>query len=312
MGTKETKISVVVPLYNEEDSLKELYSRLTKVLQSTDMDYEIIMVNDGSTDATLSIVKDFECSDNHIKYRSFSRNFGHQSAVTAGIEVVSGDCAVLIDADLQDPPELILEMLKKWREGYHVVYAQRYKRNGETYIKKLSSRLFYRFLSSLTEIDIPVDTGDFRLIDRKIVDVLQLLPEKQRYTRGLVSWAGFNQIGIPYTRDARYAGKSHYSIRKLMVLGLSGVISFSNYPLMIISVIGFFLTLLGVLASIYVLFIKLFTENVVPGWTSLILVVLFIGGLNMAFMGVIGVYVGNIVAEIKGRPVYIVEEERLK
>lgn len=302
-------ISVIVPVYNEELVIEHTYERLNNVLVNLNIDYEMIFVNDGSKDSTLTKLKKLSEEHSKVKVVDFSRNFGHQIAVTAGMDNSSGDVVVLIDADLQDPPELIGELLMKWREGYDVAYAQRAIRHGETLFKKLTAKLFYRTLRSMTDIDIPVDTGDFRLMDRKVVDSLLSFRERHRFIRGLVSWVGYKQIGVPYQREERFAGESKYPLRKMIKFSLDGITSFSFKPLQFASKLGFFTAVIGLLSIIATLYMKLFTNLTVQGWTSLMIVCLFLGGIQLIVLGVLGEYIGRIYDEVRQRPLYIVDKK---
>ena len=302
-------ISVIVPAYNEELVVEATHKRLSSVLEGTESPYEIIFVNDGSKDGTLRKLKELSLTHPEVKVVNFSRNFGHQIAVTAGMDNARGDVVVLIDADLQDPPELIIQLLAKWREGYDVAYAQRVVRQGETLFKKWTAKIFYRILHRMTDIDIPVDTGDFRLMDRKVVDSLLSFRERHRFIRGLVSWVGFRQIGVPYEREERYAGESKYPLRKMIKFSLDGITSFSFKPLQFASKLGFFAAFIGLISIIVTLILKLFTNLTVQGWTSLMIVCLFLGGIQLIVLGVLGEYVGRIYDEVRQRPLYIVDEK---
>lgn len=302
------KYSVVVPVYNEALVIRETYKRLKRVMEQTDGSYELLFVNDGSKDDTLHILKELAVRDGTVKYLDFSRNFGHQIAITAGMDYASGEAIVIIDADLQDPPELILKMIEKWKEGYDVVYAKRTKRKGETFFKKATAYAFYRLLRAATEIDIPLDTGDFRLIDRKVRDQLVGMRERSRFVRGLVSWVGFNQTAIEYERDERFAGETKYPLKKMIRFSLDGITSFSYKPLKLASLLGVFLSLVSVVWMIVVLYLKLFTDSTVTGWSSLVMAVLFFNGVVLMMLGVIGEYIGRIYDEVKQRPLYILKE----
>jgi polyisoprenyl-phosphate glycosyltransferase len=303
-------LSVVVPLFNEEMVLHELYSRLSRVLESSGHEFEVILVNDGSTDATLSRAKEICASDSRVKLISFSRNFGHQIAITAGMDKASGDAVVLIDADLQDPPEVILDMIAKWKEGFDVVYGVRTKRDGETRFKKLTASLFYRILKQVTTIDIPVDTGDFRLADRKVVDQLKTMRERSRFVRGMVSWVGFRQAEVKYVREKRFAGTTKYPFKKMLRFALDGMLSFSQVPLKISSAFGFLSAGLSFFFMLYGLIVRFFyPEQAVAGWASIFVAILFLGGVQLICIGILGEYLGRIHEEIKGRPIYICEEE---
>lgn len=302
------KYSVVVPVYNEALVIRETYKRLKRVMEQTDGSYELLFVNDGSEDETLDLLKELAVRDDTVKYLDFSRNFGHQIAITAGMDYASGEAIVIIDADLQDPPELILDMIAKWKEGYDVVYAKRIKRKGETFFKKVTAYAFYRLLRAATEIDIPLDTGDFRLIDRKVRDQLVGMRERSRFVRGLVSWVGFNQTAIEYERDERFAGETKYPLKKMIRFSLDGITSFSYKPLKLASLLGFLLSFVSAIWMIVVLYLKLFTHSTVTGWSSLVMAVLFFNGVVLMMLGVIGEYIGRIYDEVKQRPLYILKE----
>ncbi|MDS0525972.1 glycosyltransferase family 2 protein [Clostridium sp. SHJSY1] len=310
MNDKSIQYSVVVPLYNEELVVSESYKRLKEVMDSTNEEYEIIFVNDGSKDKTAELTKDICSKDSRIKFISFSRNFGHQLAITAGMDNSSGKAVIVIDADLQDPPEVMLEMIKKWKEGYEVVYGKRIKRKGETFFKKVTAKIFYRTLSSMTDIDIPVDTGDFRLIDRKVCDALKKVPERNRYVRGLVSWLGFKQAGVEFIREDRFAGETKYPLKKMIKFATDAITSFSYKPLKIGTYLGGLVSAFSFLYLLFILFQKMFTNSTVPGWTSIIGISLFFNGVMFMMLGIIGEYVGRIYDEAKGRPLYIIGEKK--
>lgn len=300
--------SIVIPVLNEEKVLNELYKRLTKVMTDIGESYEIIFINDGSTDNSLKIMKQLHTHDKRIKIIDFSRNLGHQIAITAGIDFTSGDAVITIDADLQDPPEVIPDLIKKWKEGYEVIYGIREKRKGENFFKKISTLIFYRLINKMTMINMPPDSGDFRLIDKKVVNNLKNIRENNRYVRGLTYWIGFKQIGVPYERDKRFAGKSKYPIKKLFKLAYDAIFSFSNFPLKIATYFGFIVSFLSFLYLIYALIIKLFTNSVIHGWTSLMISILFLGGVQLICLGIIGEYIARINDEVKKRPLYIIKE----
>ena len=301
--------SIVVPVMNEEPVLAETYARLGAVMRATGEPYEIIFIDDGSTDASAKIIAEIVKEDACVRLIGFSRNFGHQPAITAGMDYAEGDAAVIIDADLQDPPEIIPEMIKKWREGFEVVYGKRTERKGENFFKKTTANLFYRFLRSLTSVDIPVDAGDFRLIDRKVIEALNKINEKNRYMRGLVSWVGFRQTYVEYSRDKRFAGETKYPLKKMVALAMNGVASFSYKPLRLATMTGAALSLLGFIYMIAVVFQKLFTDTTIQGWTSLIIILLFTQGMVLIVLGLAGEYIGRIYDETKNRPIYIVADE---
>lgn len=299
--------SVVVPLYNEELVIKESYRRLKRVMDSTKEGYEIVFINDGSRDRTKDIVENMCKEDEDIKLLNFSRNFGHQAAITAGMEEALGDAIIVIDADLQDPPEAMLQMIEKWKEGYEVVYGKRSKREGETFFKKFTAKAFYRILKSMTSVDIPVDTGDFRLIDRKVCDALISLPEKNRYVRGLVSWVGYKQTYVEFVRQERFAGETKYTLKKMMKLALDGITAFSYKPLIFASYFGGITLFIGA-----VMFMGSIVKNIAS--SSNILTLSFILSINLTMfgllfcgMGIMGQYIGRILDESKQRPLYIVD-----
>ncbi len=301
--------SVVVPVYNEEEVVKECLERLTTVMSSQGEEYELIFVDDGSRDKTLEILESYAQDDNKIKILSFSRNFGHQAAISAGMDFSSGKAIIIIDADLQDPPEIIPEMIKKWKEGFDVVYGKREKRKGESAFKKTTAKLFYRFLASQTELDIPVDTGDFRLIDRKVCDVLSSLTEKNRYVRGLVSFAGFRQTGVSYVRDERFAGETKYPLKMMLKFAMDATTSFSKKPLKIAGIVGSVLSVASFLYLFYAIYLKLFTDQTVSGWASIVSIMLFFNGVMLIILGIMGEYIGRIYDEVKNRPLYIIKDK---
>ncbi|MFT8390123.1 MAG: glycosyltransferase family 2 protein [Sporolactobacillus sp.] len=302
--------SVVVPVFNEDKLIVTSYERLKAVMKQTYEKFELIFVNDGSTDQTEKLLTEIATTDSSVRVVSFSRNFGHQIAITAGIDYAIGQAVIVIDADLQDPPELILKMIEKWREGFDVVYGRRVVRKGETLFKKWTAAAFYRLLRASTDIDIPLDTGDFRLMDSCVCRELKRIPEKNRFVRGLVSWVGFNQTSIDYVRDERLAGETKYPLKKMLKLSIDGLTSFSYKPLKLATYGGMLLSTAGFLYMIVALILKLFTANTVPGWTSLIVIQLLFGGFMLFVLGMIGEYIGRIYDEAKDRPLYIVRETR--
>ncbi|MCM3793122.1 glycosyltransferase family 2 protein [Priestia megaterium] len=303
------KYSIVIPVYNEEEVIHETYRRLTEVMRSTKEAYELLFVNDGSRDRTVEIIKEYSEQDPAVVLLDFARNFGHQIAITAGMDYARGEAVVVIDADLQDPPELILEMIEKWKQGFDVVYAKRTKRKGETYFKKQTAAMFYRFLRAMTDIDIPLDTGDFRLLDRKVCNQMNSIQEKNRFVRGLVSWVGFKQTAVEYERDERLAGESKYPLKKMLKLSMDGITSFSYKPLKLASYAGVTLSGIGFIYLLVVLYLKLFTDSTITGWSSLIVIQLFFSGIILIILGMIGEYIGRIYDETKNRPLYIVREK---
>src|SRR5690242_17339983 len=306
------ELSIIIPVFNEEKNVALLHQRLTEVVLKISDSYELIFVNDGSRDQTLQLVKNIAATDPHVKYINFSRNFGHQIAVTAGLDHCCGDAVAIIDADLQDPPELILEMYAKMKEGYDVVYAKRKSRQGETFMKKLTAKVFYRLLQRITSVNIPVDTGDFRIISHKIVKVLKQMPEQQKYLRGQISWAGYRQTYIEYERQQRHAGETGWPYRKMIRFALDGITSFSNFPLKFATVSGIIVFIISFLLMLYALYSRFVTKEFVAGWTSLMLVVLFIGGIQLLSIGIIGEYISRISANVRNRPLYIVEDTNIK
>lgn len=301
-------ISVVIPCYNEQENIDSLFLRLNEVRVRVALPFEFIFVNDGSTDATLKKLENLAAIHTFVKVVDLSRNFGHQLAITAGIEHAQGEAVVIIDADLQDPPELIAELLKKWREGYDVVYAVRKSRRGETLFKKMTAKMFYRLLDRITDIPIPLDTGDFRLMDRRVVDELVRIRDRHRFVRGLVSWVGFRQIGLPYVRDERLAGQTKYPFKKMLKFSLDGITSFSYKPLQWATKLGFVASLSGFFLIVVLVYMRLFTPLTIQGWTSLMVAVLFIGGIQLLMLGVLGEYIGRIYDEVRERPLYIVRK----
>jgi polyisoprenyl-phosphate glycosyltransferase len=304
----EELFSVIVPLFNEEEVIEESYKRLKKVLEGIDGNYELILVNDGSKDKTVEMAKAICARDSKTKLISFSRNFGHQTAITAGMELSSGDAVIVIDADLQDPPEVIPQLITKYREGFDVVYGLREKRKGETFFKKFTAKMFYRLLRRMTDIDIPVDTGDFRLISRAVCDAMLRMKERNRFVRGLVSWVGFKQTGVKYVREERFAGTTKYPLKKMIKFSVDGITSFSTKPLKFATNIGFLFSIAAFVYLFYIILAKIIANTNQPGWTSTVVLVLFIGGIQLIMLGIIGEYIARIFDESKGRPLYIVKE----
>jgi polyisoprenyl-phosphate glycosyltransferase len=310
-------LSIVIPVFNEQENIPALYSRIIEASLSWNCQFEVILVDDGSKDNTLSMLRNLNERDSRFRYVSFSRNFGHQTAVSAGLRYTLGDVIAIIDADLQDPPEELHRFLEKWQQGYQVIYGIRTKRK-EIFFKKVAYHLFYRLLSWCSSIEIPLDSGDFCVMDRQVVDALNALPERNRFVRGLRSWIGYNQIGIPYERHSRFAGEVKYTFQKLMRLALDGIINFSYRPLQISGLFGFLICVLSFLGIIFVVIHRIvgfqifgYSPQDVPGFTSLILAILFIGGVQLLTMGLFGEYLGRIFDEVKQRPLYIVKEKSL-
>jgi glycosyltransferase involved in cell wall biosynthesis len=308
-----TKIrySIVAPCYNEEGNLSELHRRMAEVMDQTGEPWELVLINDGSDDRTAELIHALHRSDPRIHYLDFARNFGHQIAVTAGVDYAQGEAVIIIDADLQDPPELILQMIEKWKEGYQVVYAVRGERKGESWFKLFTAKLFYRIIYRITEVDIPLDTGDFRLMDRKVVDALKQMQERHRFIRGMTSWVGFKQTGVTYTREERFSGETKYPFRRMLKFALDAVTSFSFFPLQMAMYLGFTIAGLSGLGALVVIIARLFGDpNNQPffGQATTLVMVLFLGGVQLISLGIIGEYLGRIYDEVKGRPMYIVNQ----
>lgn len=302
-------ISVVLPVYNEEAGLKELHRRVTDVLRANGWNYEIIFVNDGSRDGSWNRILELGASDRGVCGVNLSRNFGHQIAITAGVELSRGATVVVMDSDLQDPPELIPEMYELYRTGFEVVYAQRRKREGETKFKEWTAKVFYRLMRRMTNIDIPLDTGDFRLMSRRVVEDLTRLQEHSRFVRGLVTWVGYNQTPILYDRDRRYAGSTKYPLGKMMKFALDGITGFSSQPLRLASHAGLFFAMASLALMVFLTVYKIGGgEGIIPGWTSLAVAVLFLGGVQLLSVGILGEYIGRIYEEVKRRPLYLVRD----
>jgi len=305
-------LSVIVPCFNEEPVVRDTYQRLSQVLRSlADADHELIFVDDGSTDETFSVLAAIQNEDSRVGVLRLSRNFGHQVAFTAGLEAAGGDAVVVIDGDLQDPPEVIPEMLRLWREGNHVVYGTRISREGESRFKLITAKVFYRLINRLSETEMPIDTGDFRLMDRKVVEVLRAMPERGRFMRGMVSWAGFRQVALPYRRESRRAGQSKYPLLKMIQFAMDGIISFSVLPLRLVTMTGFLticLAIVGIIFAVVDRVFGLYDLRLGRGWASLYVAVLFLGGVQLLSLGMIGEYLGRIYTEVKRRPLYAVQE----
>ena len=306
------KLSIVIPIYNEEENIDSLINRLRTVVAQMQISCEYIFVNDGSKDHSFQLIKNLALADPAVKYIDFSRNFGHQIAVSAGLDLAAGDRVAIIDADLQDPPELIIEMFAKMDQGYEVVYAKRNNRNGESWLKKFTAKVFYRILKSITSVKIPVDTGDFRIIDRKVVNVLKQMPEHNKFLRGQISWIGFKQTYVEYDRKVRQAGSTGYTYKKMIRLALDGITSFSNFPLKVASICGFVVSGIAFIVMIYALYSRYITKDYVEGWTSTIISVLFLGGIQLISIGIIGEYISRLSENARNRPLYIINETNIK
>jgi glycosyltransferase involved in cell wall biosynthesis len=307
------ELSVVIPVYNEEPNIDELYRRLLGVLEPLALPggFELIFINDGSRDQSLPLLLNLVARDARVRYIDLSRNFGHQIAVTAGLDRAAGDAVVIIDADLQDPPELIPQLLDKMREGYEVVYARRRSRRGDSAAKKLTARLFYRLLASITHISIPVDTGDFRLISRKVVEGLRQMPEQNKFIRGQISWIGYRQTFIEYDRAERAGGETGYTYRKMIRLALDGITAFSDVPLKAATISGFLVSGIAFLVGLYTLYSRFITRDYQPGWASLMVSILFLGGVQLISVGIIGEYIARLSANVRQRPLYLISDTNM-
>lgn len=306
-----SKISVVIPMYYEEQVTEECYKRVKAALQKVKKyEREIVFVNDGSQDKTLEILEKIAKKDKNVKVISFSRNFGHQAAVTAGLKYVTGDAIVIIDADLQDPPELIPDMLKLWEQGYEIIYGKRKRRKGESPFKLLSAKMFYRTLNSLSDVEIPKDTGDFRLVDRKVVDTINSMPEHNKFLRGLFSWVGYKQTPFEYEREKRFAGKTKYPLKKMLKLASDGIVSFSRKPLKLVGAIGIISIIISMVILVYALVSYMWQlNNLSAGWTSIMVTVTFFAGVQLLSIWILSEYVGRIYDESKHRPEYIIDKK---
>ncbi len=306
--TKKPVFTIIAPIFNEIDNLPVLHEKITEVMEQSDDTWELVLIDDGSTDGSTELIKTLAKQDTHIRPVIFARNFGHQIAVTAGMEFSRGDAVVIIDSDLQDPPEVILEMIQKWREGYEVVYAVRSEREGETYFKKFTASFFYRLIYRITDVKIPMDTGDFRLMDRKVVDVMNAMKEHHRFLRGMSAWVGFKQVGVQYKRAARFAGETKYPIKKMLRLALTAITGFSYVPLQLATIIGFISAGISLIAIPIVAILRITGGGAFFGQATTLIAVLFFGGVQLISLGILGEYIGRIYDEVKGRPLYIVSE----
>jgi dolichol-phosphate mannosyltransferase len=302
------KYSIVIPLYNEEEILPLLVERLQQIMAELDGPAEVVMVDDGSADRTFELARAASTKDPRFKVIRFSRNFGHQLAITAGMDATSGDAVIIMDADLQDPPHVIPQMVEKWREGYEVVYGRRQRREGERPFKTVTASMFYGLLNRIADIDTPVDVGDFRLVDRKALDAFLRMRESNRYVRGMFSWVGFRQVAVPYVRERRHAGTTHYTVRRMAMLASNGIMGFSTAPLRLALGMGVFLAFAAVLYGLVAISMKLAGLALVPGYASLLFGVTFLSGIQLIVMGMVGMYVGRIYDEVRARPLYVVRE----
>ncbi|MDQ3984974.1 MAG: glycosyltransferase family 2 protein [Actinomycetota bacterium] len=306
MGDPE--YSIVIPVYDEEESLGQLFERLAELLARLDGSAEVILVDDGSRDSSAELIRDMTRRDSRFKLVQLSRNFGHQIALTAGTDFARGRAVIIMDADLQDPPEVILQMAERWRQGYEVICAVRRQRRGESAFKRGTAAFFYRAINRLSDVDMTVDVGDFRLVDRKALDAFRSMPERNRYVRGMFGWIGFRQTRVDYDRDPRYAGRTKFSVRKMVKFALDGIISFSDLPLRLALTIGFLLAVFSILGGLVAAGLKIFGAFVVPGWASIVVVTTFLGGIQLMLMGMMGQYIARIYDEVKRRPLYLVSE----
>lgn len=305
------KLSVIIPIYNEEGNIPALFERLNSVVSKMEVEKEFLFVNDGSSDNSIALIKALAAKNTFVKYIDFSRNFGHQVAVSAGLDKASGDAIVIIDADLQDPPELIIEMFNKMQNGFDVVYAKRRARKGESFLKKFTARMFYRILGSITSVSIPVDTGDFRIMSKQVADIVKSMPEKEKFLRGQISWVGFEQTFVEYDRDERQAGETGYTYSKMIRFALDGITSFSNFPLKFATGAGFVVSGFSFLMILYALYSRYILKVYEPGWTSLMLAITFIGGIQLISIGIIGEYISRMSANIRNRPLYVIKNTNI-
>lgn len=306
--SKAPVFSVVAPVWNEADSLPEFLARLIAVMKKVGETWELVIVDDGSKDRTGEIILQHAAKDKHIRPVLFARNFGHQIAVTAGMDYARGQAVILIDSDLQDPPEVIPELIANWRDGFEVVYAVRKQRKGESFFKRITASAFYRLINRITEIDIPLDTGDFRLMDRRVVDVLNKMREHHRFLRGMSAWVGFRQVGVPYDRAARFAGETHYTLGRMIRLALTAVTGFSFLPLQLATYLGFISAALAIIAIPVVIALRVMGSQAFFGQASTLIAVLFFGGAQLISLGIVGEYIARLYDEARGRPLYIVRQ----
>lgn len=300
--------TVVVPAFNEKDCLEEMYRRVKQVMEQTKDSWELVIVDDGSFDGTTEIIRHLAKKDSHVRPVIFARNYGHQIAVTAGMDYSRGDAVLVIDADLQDPPEVMLDLIARWREGYEVVYAVRAEREGETKFKLMTASLFYRLIYKITDVNIPMDTGDFRLLDRKVVNLMNGMRERQRFLRGMSAWVGFRQVGVPYNRAARYAGSTKYPLKKMIKLAMTAITSFSYFPLQLATWGGGTLSFFALVLLILFIILRAVGSAFLGGQAVTIILVVFLGGIQLISVGILGEYIGRIYDEVKGRPLYTTSE----
>ena len=304
----DTRYSIVAPCWNEEGNLPELYRRIKEVMEQSGGSWELVLINDGSTDRTGQIIRELHELDSRVHFVEFARNFGHQLAVTAGMDYAQGNAVILIDADLQDPPEVILDMIQKWKEGFQVVHAIRRERKGETWFKLFTAKIFYRIIYRITDVDIPLDTGDYRLMDRKVINQMKRMREHHRFIRGMTSWIGFKQTGVSYIREERFAGQTKYPLRKMVRFAITAITGFSIFPLQLATFIGFFIAVLSALFIVGAIIARLSGWQAFAGQATTLVMVLFLGSIQLISLGIIGEYLGRIYDEVRGRPLYVVAE----
>jgi glycosyltransferase involved in cell wall biosynthesis len=304
--------TIIAPIFNEEGNIPELYRRVKETMDKTGEIWELIMVDDGSTDGSVPAIYKLSANDSHVKPVIFARNFGHQIAVTAGLDYAKGQAVVIIDSDLQDPPEVILDLISKWKEGYEVVFAQRSEREGESWFKLFTASLFYRMIYRITDVNIPRDTGDFRLLDRKVVDVMKSMRERHRFLRGMSVWVGFKQAGVSYKRAARFSGETKYPFKKMVKFASDAITSFSYFPLQLAMYLGFFTAGISIIAIPLVIILRIVGSHAFLGQATTLIAVLFLGGVQLISLGILGEYIGRLYDEAKGRPLYIVREAPTK
>jgi dolichol-phosphate mannosyltransferase len=307
-ANKSPVLSVVVPIFNERESLNELYAQVSRVMAEAKDSWELVLVDDGSTDGTTDMIRELAGKDPKVRPVIFARNFGQQAAVKAGLDHTRGQAVIVIDADLQDPPEVILQLIEQWKNGYEVVYAQRMEREGESFLKKFTAKMFYRVINRLTDIDLPLDTGFFRLLDRKVVEILNQMPEHHRFFRALSVWVGFKQTAVPYQRHARFAGETKYPFSKMFKLATTAITGFSFFPLQVATYLGFISSGVAIIAIPVVIILRLMGSQQFIGQASTLIAVLFLGGVQLIFLGIIGEYIGRMYDDVRGRPLYIVRE----
>ena len=308
LANKRPVYSIVAPVYNEIGCVEEFYKEVARVMGSLKTSWELLLVDDGSTDGSTDVIRALAKNDSHVQPVIFARNFGHQIAVTAGLDYARGDAVIIIDADLQDPPEVMLNLIEKWKEGFEVVYAVRRKREGESWFKLFTASIFYRLIYRITDVKIPLDTGDFRLLDRKVVDVMGQMRERHRFLRGMAAWVGYQQVGVEYDRKERFAGKTKYPFSKMLKLAINAITSFSYFPLQVATVLGFICAGISIVAIPVVVALRLSYHAALLGQATTLITVLFLGGVQLITLGILGEYVGRLYDEAKGRPLYIVSQ----